>query len=186
MKYIKQYKDFSPVFEKLVYEGGAKKPYKKKQTKDDLKRVGYLEMVSVPGIGDFVAKFDTGNGSISSISCDDWKEFDGWIDWTLNGVKTHSRKTGVSTVFNKNNEKRVCVALTVEFDGKTYKDVPFALIDRSKNYAKMLVNRTFINTCHAMVDTSAPFIVTKRPKDFSVNKKSKYSGIYFYENDEEE
>lgn len=184
MQYIKTYNDL--ITEKLVYENGEKIEFRKKQTKSDLKRIGYLEIINVPEIGDFVAKFDTGNGSTSSIMCDEWHEHDGWVDWSINGIKMHSKKSGVSKVYNRDNEQRICVNLTVVFDGVTYTDVPFALIDRSKSYAKMLVNRTFINTCHSMIDTSNTFIVTDRPKDFSVNKKSRYSGIYFNDNNEEE
>lgn len=177
MEYIKTYNDL--ITEKLIYKDGEKVPFNKKQSKNDLTRIGYLEIVNIPEIGDFVAKFDTGNGSTSSIMCDELTETDGWVDWTINGIHMHSKKSGISKVYNRDNERRVCVSLTIVFNGHTYKDVPFALIDRSKSYAKMLVNRTFINTCHSMIDTSKTFIVTERPKDFSVNKKSKYSGIRF-------
>lgn len=181
MQYIKDYNSFTTINEKLVYDEGDKKHLKNNQTKDDLKRVGFMEVISVPDIGDFVAKFDSGNGSVSSIMCDKLEEDGDWVNWEINGIKMRSKKCGTSIVKNRNNEKRICIKLTVSFDGTTYKDVPFALTNRAHNYTKMLVNRTFVNTCHAMIDTSMPFICTKKPKNFTIKDyKNMYNGILFY------
>lgn len=164
--------------EKFVYDKGKKKSFKTKNTDIVSKQVGYLEMVKVPGIGSFVAKFDSGNGSICSITCDEY-EIDGkTVKWKIGEKEMESKYIGKSIVYNK-NEERVRIELDVEFDGVLYEKVPFTLADRSKNYAKMLLNRTFINTCHSIIDTGKTFIQTKKPKGFSVNNKTKYSGIVF-------
>lgn len=182
MERILNYDEFVSVNEKLVYSDGKKKPAKKKSSNI----VGYLEMVTVPDVGDFVAKFDSGNGSVSSITYDSY-EIDGeYVVWKLNGKSMRCKRTKTSIVANKGNEERIGIELDIVFNGVRYEKIPFTLADRSKNYAKMLVNRTFINTIHGVVDTSASFMVTERPDGFSVNKKDRYSGIVFQTNDEEE
>lgn len=182
MGHILKYNEFVGINEKLVYDNGEKKSVRKKSYLE----VGYLELVGVPGIGDFVAKFDSGNGSISSITYDTY-EIDGdWVIWTLNGITMRSKRSKSSVVANKDYEKRIGIELDVVFNGVKYESVPFTLANRKKNYAKMLVNRTFINTIHGMVNTSKTFIVTDKPEDFSVNNKDKYSGIVFNADDEEE
>ena len=177
---IKTYDNF--ICEKLVYEnGGEKKRVKRHKSSDELTRVGYLEMIGVPEIGDFVAKFDSGNGTVSSIMCDKYEVDGDYVNWEINGIKMRSKKCGKSVVRNRNDEERVSVMLDITFRGKDYK-IPFALVDRSKNYVKMLVNRLFMNTAHVMVDTSVTFLVTKKPKGYvRINKgsDSKYNGIYF-------
>lgn len=175
---IKKYPEY--ITEKLVYDKGEKKRFRTKDSDIVPKQVGFLELIHVEGIGDFVAKFDSGNGSICSISCDKYEVDDGYVNWEIGDKKIRSKYIGKSVVFNK-NEDRVRIELTVEFDGVVYEKVPFTLADRSKNYAKVLLNRTFINTCHAVIDTGKTFIRTKKPKGFSVNNKTRHSGIYFDE-----
>lgn len=178
---IKDYDNF--ICEKLVYEdGGSKKRVKRHKSSDELTRVGYLEIVEVPEIGNFVAKFDSGNGTVSSIMCDKY-EIDGdYVDWEVGGVKIRSKKWGKSVVRNRNGEERVSVLLDIKFNGNEYR-IPFALVDRSKNYVKMLLNRVFMNTAHVMVDTAVTFLVTRKPKGYvRINKdaeSNKYNGIYF-------
>lgn len=182
MERILNYNEFVSVNEKLVYSDGKKKSARKKSSNI----VGYLEMVTVPQVGDFVAKFDSGNGSVSSITYDTY-EIDGdYVIWTLNGKTTRSKRTKIAIVANKDNEQRVGIELDIIFNGVKYEKIPFTLADRSKNYAKMLVNRTFVNTIHGVIDTSSTFIVTDRPEGYSVNKKSRYSGIVFLNDEEEE
>jgi hypothetical protein len=182
---IKTYDNF--ICEKLVYEkGGEKKRVKRHKSTNDLTRVGYLEMVNVPEIGDFVAKFDSGNGTVSSIMCDKYEVDGDYVNWEINGRKMRSKKFGKSVVRNRNEEERVSVLLDISFNGEDYR-IPFALVDRSKNYVKMLLNRLFMNTAHVMVDTSVTFLVTKKPKGYMrINKdaeNSKYNGIYFKKED---
>lgn len=182
MEHILDYNEFVSINEKLVYDNGKKKSVRKKSYLE----VGYLEMVSVIGVGDFVAKFDSGNGSVSSITYDTYKIDGDYVIWTLNGITTRSKKIKESVVANKNNEKRIGIELDVEFNGVKYEKIPFTLANRKNNYAKILVNRTFINTIHGVVNTSRSFIVTEKPEDFSVNNKDKYSGIAFNKDDEDE
>jgi hypothetical protein len=174
--YVDSFGEF--INEKLVYDNGKKKSFKTKNPDVVNKQVGYLEIVNVPGIGEFVAKFDSGNGSICSITCDEHEVKGGRVLWKIGDKVMDSKYIGKSVVYNK-DEVRVRIELDVEFDGVLYEKVPFTLADRSKNYAKMLLNRTFINTCHAVIDTSKCFIRTKKPKGFSVNNKTKHSGIEF-------
>lgn len=174
--YIETFGDY--IGEKLVYDNGKKKPFKTKNSDIVNKQVGYLETVNVPGIGEFVAKFDSGNGSVCSITCDEYEVKGDRVIWKIGDKEMDSKYIGKSVVYNK-NEVRVRIELDVEFDGTVYEKVPFTLADRSKNYAKMLLNRTFINTCHAVIDTSKAFMRTEKPKGFSVNKKSRHSGIVF-------
>lgn len=174
--YIETFGDY--ISEKLVYDNGKKKPFKTKNSGIVNKQVGYLETVSVPGIGEFVAKFDSGNGSVCSITCDEYEVKGDRVIWKIGDKEMDSKYIGKSVVYNK-NEVRVRIELDVEFDGTMYEKVPFTLADRSKNYAKMLLNRTFINTCHAVIDTSKAFMRTEKPKGFSVNNKSRHSGIVF-------
>lgn len=180
MDYLKNYNNF--ICEKLVYEkDGTKKRVKRHKSSDELTRVGYLEMVRVPKIGDFVAKFDSGNGTVSSIMCDKYEVDGDYVNWEINGKKLRSKKWKKSVVLNRNGEERISVLLDVEFNGDSYQ-VPFALVDRSKNFVKMLVNRLFMNTCHVMVDTSTTFLITKKPKGYTRMVKGdalKYNGIYF-------
>lgn len=165
--------------EKLIYKNGNKESFRKKQTKNDLKIVGYLEVITIDGIGDIVAKFDTGNGTISSIMCDSYVEKDGYIIWSIGDKKIRSKKIGTSIVKNRNNEERIVIELNIIFDGIEYRKIPFSLVDRSNNYIKVLLNRTFANTCHVVISPSRQFLITKRPKGYKMLKKTTYNGIFF-------
>lgn len=149
------------------------------------RKVGFREVIHIEGIGDFVAKFDTGNGAKhSSLSFDEieiakdektvkWKigefEFENEIeDWCEPEVGTESHR-------------RPVISLDIQFAGKTYKQIQVGLHDRKEKSTKFLVNRNFMENIGCIVSPSKIFVVTKFDEPYNPidAKKNSHGGIIF-------
>jgi RimK family alpha-L-glutamate ligase len=124
--------------------------------------VGYLENMTIPGLGELVAKFDTGNSSKScSIHADKIEEKDGKLIWTI-GEKTFVNdiieysKTKVGEVI----DERPVIHIDVSFNGVLVKNVKFSPIDRSSKTTPILINRLFMRRLGIVVDANKAFVVT--------------------------
>ena len=51
-----------------------------------------------------------------------------------------------------NKEERPVVLFDIVFDGKTYKDVPFSIADRSENEYPILVGKDFVSKIDKFID----------------------------------
>jgi ribosomal protein S6--L-glutamate ligase len=147
--------------------------------------VGFREVVTVPGIGDFVAKFDTGNGSLScsmtydeAVLSDDRKT----VNWELNGKKYNSKVIGFSNAeVGKHVQERPIIEFDIIFGGKTYKDVHISLVNRVDKSTKFLANRKFMERIGCSVSPFKTFIVTSFSEEYNPVecKGVKYGGIKF-------
>ena len=149
------------------------------------KRVGFREVITIPNIGDVVAKFDTGNGSLScTITYDklDVNDKAKIVKWSLGGRDFESKFIGFTeTEVGDTIEKRPVIEVDIQFAGKVYKKVQVALDDRSTKSTKFLVNRKFMERIGCSVDPMRTFVVSSFPIEYHGGeaKKDPHAGIIF-------
>lgn len=149
------------------------------------KVIGFREVLHIPGIGDIVAKFDTGNGSLSSSITYDKIEIsddEKTVSWELNGKKFKHDIIGFSNAEVGNDvHRRPIIEIEIHFAGKTYKDVHVSLSNREDKSTKFLVNRKFMERIGCVVSPNKTFMVTTFDGDYSPRetKDSNYLGIKF-------
>ena len=147
--------------------------------------IGFREVVTIPGIGDFVAKFDTGDGALScSLTYDKMKvdEDKKIVNWELGGKKFKSKLVGISNaeVGDKTYERPV-IEMDVSFCNKLYKGVAVSLVDRKDKSTKFLCNRNFMKRLGCSVSPSKTFVVTTFSGEYSPkdSKGDQHAGIKF-------
>ena len=134
--------------------------------------VGYLEQVEIPGLGNLVAKFDTGNSSKScSIHADKIEEKDGKLIWSLNG------KTFVNDIIDYSKtevghvvHERPIIKMDVNFNDVLIKDVRVSPTNRKNKTTPLLMNRAFMRRVGIVVNANKAFVVTEEPEDFKPGK----------------
>jgi RimK family alpha-L-glutamate ligase len=133
------------------------------------KIIGFRESVTLPGIGSFVGKLDTGNGATScSLHADSIEEIDGHVHWSIGGKEFTNKIVGQSQAeIGEKIHKRAVINLEVDFNGILYKKVKFSLVDRTEKSTPLLLNRDFLTVAGLIVDSSEDFIITQRPKGYS-------------------
>ena len=126
---------------------------------------GYYETVSIEPFGNLIAKFDTGNSSLSVLHAEDIKVERKKVSWTLFGkritrplVQTLSVRLGGLRDYE---EERHTVKLDVKFAGTLYRNVEFTLDDR-KNRTKILFNRDIMSTMNVIVNPQRKYVVTTK------------------------
>jgi len=145
------------------------------------KVAGFRELVSVAGVGKFVAKLDTGNGATScSLHADSIEEVDGHVHWELGGKEFVNKIVGQSKAeVGTKVHKRAVVNLDIEFNGIIYKNVKFSLVDRSEKSTPVLLNRDFLTAAGIIVDSSEDFVMTNKPIGYSAKtaKGDPFAGV---------
>lgn len=147
--------------------------------------IGFREVITIPGIGDVVAKFDTGNGSLSCSMTYDKMETskDGkTCNWELNGKKYVHQIIGISNAEVGNDiDERVIIEMDIAFAGKTYKEVQVSLVNRTDKSTKFLVNRKFMERIGCSVSPYKTFVVTSFDGEYHPGeaKGSAHAGIKF-------
>jgi RimK family alpha-L-glutamate ligase len=135
------------------------------------KTAGFREMVTIPGIGDIVAKFDTGNGSLScSLTYDKMSisEDEKTVTWELGDNKFKSDVIGFSNAeVGETKHNRPIIEMDVVFAGKTYKDVHISLVDRKDKSTKFLANRKFMERIGCSVNPHKTFVLTSFDEDYA-------------------
>ena len=133
------------------------------------KVTGFRELVTVPGVGTFVGKLDTGNGASScSLHADSIEESDGQVNWTLGNQQFTNKIVGQSKAeVGEKIHHRAVVNLDVEFNGIVYRKVKFSLVDRTEKSTPLLLNRDFLSSAGLVVDPSEDFVITDRPEGYS-------------------
>ena len=133
------------------------------------KNSGFRETVTISGVGSFVAKLDTGNGSTScSLHADTIEEENGYIVWTMGGETYKNKVIGKARAeIGQALHVRHVISLDVEFNGESYKGIKFSLVDRTVKSTPILLNREFMSKVGIVVDPSEDFILTDRPKGYS-------------------
>jgi len=130
--------------------------------------IGFRECVYIEGIGELVAKFDTGNGATAcSLHADKILEKDGFLHWSLGEVQYTQPIVGHSFAeVGHSVHRRPVVLLTVRFNGLEYKKVRFALVNRTVKSTPVLANRQFMRRAGLLVDPAEEFMVSERPEGY--------------------
>jgi len=133
------------------------------------KIVGFREVFEVKGIGKFIGKLDTGNGSIAcSLHADYSEEKDGYLNWTIGGKSYSQKITEYSHAeVGDQTDKRPVVLIDVLFGGIVYKQVKFSLVDRTNKSTPLLINRGMMEAAGLIIDSSKTFLITKELNDYS-------------------
>jgi len=124
---------------------------------------GYLEKLTIVGIGELDAKMDTGSGSYCVIHADSYEVKGSKVIWKHNG-KTYKHELESMmkvTVGGANNEveERPIIRLDVEFYGTVYKDIRFSLSNRKGLTTDLLINRRFIKKANLVVNPARKFVL---------------------------
>lgn len=149
------------------------------------KIVGFREIFEIKGIGKFIGKLDTGNGSIGcSLHADYFIEEDGFLNWTVGGKSFSHRIVEYSYAeIGDTTEKRPVILLDLEFNGMVYKKIRFSLVDRTAKSTPLLINRTLMEEAGLIVDASKTFILTQEPIGYSPlkSKGESLAGIELFD-----
>ena len=130
--------------------------------------VGRREMITVGGIGDVVAKFDTGNMVVNSIHCDQYTVKGDTVIWSHHGKTYRSELFDQLTVLQgaiaANKERRPMILLDMEFLGVKYPRRRFTLDDRKNKGTDVLIGVPFMRSNGIVVDPAVTFMKTDNPE----------------------
>jgi RimK family alpha-L-glutamate ligase len=148
--------------------------------------IGYLETISIPKIGEVIAKFDTGNGAKScTIHADEVKEKNGRVYWKIGNKKFSHKLAGYSDAeVGRDKHRRPMIETDIVFNGIKIPNVLVSPDDRTAKSTPFLVNRAFMKRIGLIVNPDKAFVATKNPEyDYSVGKAkgNPYAGISFEE-----
>jgi|GEM_PF-960147 len=130
--------------------------------------IGFRERIFIAGVGEVVAKFDTGNGATAcSLHADHIEEVDGYLEWSLGSQQHRHPVVGHSFAeVGHSVQRRPVILLTVQFNGMEYRKVRFALVNRTKKSTPVLANRQFMRRAGLLVDPAEEFMVSWRPEGY--------------------
>ena len=135
--------------------------------------IGRIEVVTIEGVGDVSANFDTGNSARVMIHAHTVEVKNGTVFWSTKGddtefsmpkgsfknklIKMRKYKRGA---VNAQEFERPMVYMDITFLGTTYKDVECIIDDRTDKTTKVLINQDLMNRLNVMVNPSRKYIVT--------------------------
>jgi ribosomal protein S6--L-glutamate ligase len=133
---------------------------------------GGKEVIHVVGVGDLVARLDTGNLTRScSVHAEDISVSDDRkkVTWRNGDKKFESDVVSFAKIKSNVDDKqpsceRPVVLLDVVFNGIKYFDVPFNLNERTHKKCKVLLNTRFMERAGIIVNPAHSFLVTVDPK----------------------
>jgi ribosomal protein S6--L-glutamate ligase len=163
----------------------------KKNWKTERIEAGFREVIEVEGVGEFVAKFDTGNGSKSCSMHVDSLVVDGDIcEWKLKGKTYKDKIIGYSkTEVGDKVEERPIIQRDIVFAGRTYEQVPISPVDRKMKSTPFLVNRKFMERAGISINPEKEFTlvsIKKVDKDYHPVKAKGEQHAGINSTDEEE
>ena len=132
---------------------------------------GFREVITLPGIGDYVCKMDTGNGSKSlSIHGENAEVVGKYLEYEMNGKKYKDKIVDyANTVVGDKTEKRPIILKDLIFAGKLVPKVPVSIVDRTEKSTPALANRKFMDRLGITVSPSKAFRATSfEGGDYSV------------------
>lgn len=131
---------------------------------------GFQEIIELDGIGEVVAKMDTGNGATCALHAENIKINDDkrTVSWNSDGVgfkdKPYNRKIKlIKGAIGGKEVSKITVNFDVKFNGSTYKNVEFALDDRTGKTTPVLLSRHFMRDINIIVNPSNAFLITINP-----------------------
>ena len=130
------------------------------------KEVGYVEYITIDGIGKLKAKVDTGNGGANSIGADDVKQEGNNVSFKVLGKKFTKpiEQTQRINIGSDQWETRFIVKFDIKFGKKEYKDVNFNLADRDDNTYKVLLSKGFLGKLNYSVNVNKTFTLGEEKK----------------------
>ena len=134
--------------------------------------IGRHESIHINGIGNIVANFDTGNSARCIIHADEYDTKNNMVTWSAQGKK-YKNKIVKMTKWDRGALaaeviERPLISLDITFNGTIYKDVKFAIDDRSEKTTKCLINQDFMKRSNVMVNPSRKFVVSDRHEGFEI------------------
>lgn len=146
--------------------------------------IGYLEQITVPGVGAMIAKFDTGNGARScTVHADTIEEKGKKLIWTLNGKKFVNDIIGYSDAeVGRDTHTRPVIEIDLVFNDIVVPGVKVSPVDRTEKSTPFLANRAFMKRMGLIVNPNKAFVVTPSPEQEYRPSKAKgepHAGIYF-------
>jgi len=134
--------------------------------------IGRLERIKIEGVGEVVANFDTGNSARCIIHADEYEVKNKQVIWKSFG-KTYKNKLlkmgkWERGALNAKVIERPIILLDITFNGTLYKNVKFALDDRTEKTTKCLINQDFMQRAKVLINPSRKFIVTEFYSDFNI------------------
>jgi len=134
--------------------------------------IGRYESIHLDGIGNIVANFDTGNSARCIIHADEYDTKNNMVTWATQGKKYKNKIVKMAKwekgALDAEVIERPLISLDVTFNGTTYKDVKFAIDDRSEKTTKCLINQDFMKQSNVMVNPSRKFVVTDKHEGFEI------------------
>lgn len=130
--------------------------------------IGFREPIIINGIAEMVAKFDTGNGSLScSMHADKWEEHEDRIDWWLGERKFTNKIVGYSEPkIGDKVIKRPIIEVDLTFAGRNLEKTQVSLVDRSDKSTPFLVNRKTMEKLGVTVNPDKNFVTSKFKGDY--------------------
>jgi RimK family alpha-L-glutamate ligase len=134
--------------------------------------IGRQESIHIEGVGNIVANFDTGNSARCIIHADKYDVKDGIVTWEAQGKK-YKHKLKKMTKWERGALaaeviERPLILMNIVFNGTLYKEVKFAIDDRSEKTTKCLMNQDFMQRVKVMVNPSRKFVVTDKHEGFEI------------------
>ena len=158
-KYMKDVGTTNDIYKAIV--NYLRYPSNRKLT--SFKECGFLEQVLIKGCGTVIGKFDTGNGTIASMKKVDKLHIDGNnVKWELHGKKYIHKLEDWSKPVTSDSErtsKRPIILVDIEFNNKTYLNIPIALDTESTS--DFLVNRKLMEIFKVSVNPAQKFLLSE-------------------------
>lgn len=121
------------------------------------REAGLIEPINIIDVDKFSAKLDTGNESYNVLSAENIEEYNGTVEFTVNGKKY--KKPLVSHVRirtnNINVDRRPVVEFDVVFRNRTFRNVRFSLVPRRFNKYPVLIGNRFMKLAKVSVNINA-------------------------------
>jgi len=138
----------------------------KENWKFTAKEIGYVEYITVKGVGKVKAKVDTGNGTVNSIGANDIKAEGKNVSFKILGKKFTKPivQTQKINIGSDQWEERYIVKFDIKFGKKEYKDVNFNLGDRDDNTYLVLIGKRFLETLNFSVNVNKTFTLSEQKK----------------------
>lgn len=137
--------------------------------------IGRFESIHIEGVGNIVANFDTGNSARCIIHADKYEVKNGQVTWEAQGKKFKNKLIKMTKwergALAAQVIERPLVLMDILFNGTIYKDVKFAIDDRTEKTTKCLMNQDFMKRCKVMINPSRKFVVTDRYDGFEIFDK---------------
>ncbi len=138
----------------------------KENWKYTAKEIGYVEYITINGVGKLKAKIDTGNGTVNAIGATDINKEGNSVSFKILGKKFTKPiiQTQNINIGSGVEEDRYIVEFDVKFGRKEYKNIRFNLADRTENNYLVLVGKSFLEKLNYSVNVAKTFTLGEEKK----------------------